>query len=77
MKDNIEISHLCFADFSSLLGNKHKEITAIKRIILKVCNDKVGLQISFENTEFIRTKLDLLKLETKYCKINKAAHLNT
>ena len=72
-KDGLEVSCLAFADDLALLTDN--ETSAIKQIeILKVCAEKVGLQISFQKTEFFCTKFDISILNTKYGKINRLLH---
>jgi Reverse transcriptase (RNA-dependent DNA polymerase) len=72
-KDKIEISCLAFADDLAILADT--EETATKQIeILKECADRVGLQISFQKTEFFCTKLNIKFLNTKYGKIKKVKH---
>ena len=72
-KDNIEVSCLAFADDLAILADN--ETTAIKQIeILNECAKQVGLQISFQKTDFFCSKLDISKLNTKYGKINRVSH---
>lgn len=72
-KNNIEIACLAFADDLAILTDN--ETTATKQIeVLQECAGKVGLQISFQKTEFFATKLDTQILNTKYGKINRVTH---
>lgn len=54
-------------DLSFLTDNIETAVTKIE--VLKECAERVGLQISFEKTEFIYTKSDTQKLNTKYGQI--------
>lgn len=72
-KKGLKIPYLAFADDIAILTeNEH---TAVRQIeALKECAEKVGLQISFEKTEFIGRKINTEKLETKYGNINRVPH---
>lgn len=72
-KDNVEVSCLAFADDLAILAD-NEEIATKQIEILKECADKVGLQISFQKTEFFCTKFNIHSLNTKYGKINRVKH---
>ena len=69
-RGGIETAVLAFADDLAILTDEEEK--AIKQIeTLAECAQKVGLQISYEKTEFMCTKLNIQNLNTKYGKINR------
>lgn len=69
-KKVVNIPYLAFADDIAIMTNTPEE--AIEQIeTLKENAEKIGLQISFEKTEFIATKTNETKLNTKYGEINR------
>lgn len=72
-KNNLYIPYLAFADDLAILTED--EQTAVKQLeVLKECAEKVGLQISFEKTEFFCSKTEITSLKTKYGKINRVPY---
>lgn len=72
-KNKIVIPYLAFADDLAIITNNPCEATT-QIETLKECAEKVGLQISFEKTEFFATQTTINILNTKYGKINRVKH---
>lgn len=69
-KKGIEVACLAFADDLAILTEEEEK--AIRQIeTLAECARKVGLQISYEKTEFMCTKMSIKNLNTKYGKIHR------
>ena len=72
-KNNLYIPYLAFADDLAILAEDER--TAVKQIeTLKECAEKGGLQISFEKTKFICSKIEITSLKTKYGKISRVPY---
>lgn len=72
-RDNLEVNCLAFADDLALLGPD--EATAVAQIeTLKECAERIGLQVSFEKTQFMASRPQPQKLHTRYGIINRVPY---